>query len=76
MVMHLLNIVLNFYIKKIPISLYITWSSKKVFSTWIKDFFLINNIEVVLLVINHIEILPLNNHLFNNRDIIKNFDIT
>ena len=38
--------------------------------------FLINSIPIVLLVINHIEILPLNNHLFHNRDIIKEFDIT
>ena len=35
-----------------------------------------NSIPIVLLVMNHTEILPLNNHLFNNRDIIKNFDIT
>ena len=38
--------------------------------------FLINSIPIVLLVKNHIEILPLNNHLFHNRDIIKDFDIT
>ena len=31
---------------------------------------------MVLLVINHIEMLPLNNNLFNERDIIKVFDIT
>ena len=36
---------------------------------------LINSTAIVLLVINHIEILPLNTHLFNNRDVTKNFDI-
>ena len=38
--------------------------------------FLINSTSIVLLVINHIESLPLNNHLFDKRDIIKVFDIT
>ena len=33
---------------------------------------LINNIPIVLLVINHTEMLLLNNHLYNKRDIIKN----
>ena len=38
--------------------------------------FLINSIPIVLFVINHIKILPLNNHLFNKKDITKIFDIT
>ena len=35
-----------------------------------------NVILIVLLVINHKEMLLLNNHLFNRRDDIKTFDIT
>ena len=58
-------------------SLYYLVVKKSIFNFDKCNFFLINSIPIVLLVINHIEILlPLNNHLFNNRDIIKDFDIT
>ena len=66
-----------FYIKKIFFSLYITCSSKKKKFNFDKSkSLLINSIPIVLLVINHIEILLLNNHFFNKRNIVKNFDIT
>ena len=67
-----------FYIKKIFFSLYITCSSKKKkkFNFDKSKSLLINSIPIVLLVINHIEILLLNNHFFNKRNIVKNFDIT
>ena len=61
------SFLLIFNIKKLLISLYITCSSKKTFTTLIcfdkSKSFIINNILIVLLVINHIERLPLNNHL-------------
>ena len=47
-----------------------------IFNFYKSKLFLLNGIPIVLLVINHIEILSLYNHLFNNRDIIKNFDVT
>ena len=46
--------------------------SKKIVNFHKSNLFLINSIPIALLVINHIVILPLNNHLFNDRDIIKN----
>ena len=57
-------------------SLYYLLVKKSIFNFDKSKLFLINSIPTVLFVINHIEILPLNNHLFNDRDIIKNFDIT
>ena len=49
---------------------------KNIFNVDKSKSFLRNSIQIVLLVINHIEILPLNNHLFNERDIIKIFEMT
>ena len=64
------------YQKNSYFSLYYLFVKKNLFSFDKSKLFLINSIAIVLLVINHIDILPLNNHLFNNRDIIKTFDIT
>ena len=72
MVMHFENIVLTFYIKKVLIFLDIICMSKRKINFDKSKSFLINNIPIVLLVINHIEILL----LFNKTDIIKNFYIT
>ena len=57
-------------------SLYYLFVKKNILNFDKSKLFLINSIPSVLLVINHIEILPLNTYLFNKRDIIKNFDIT
>ena len=57
-------------------SSYYLFVKKSVFNFDKIKLLLINSIPSALLVINHIEILPLNNHLFNNRDFLKNFDIT
>ena len=64
------------YQKNSYFSLYYLFVKKNLFSFDKSKLFLINSIAFVLSVINHIDILPLNNHLFNNRDIIKTFDIT
>ena len=57
-------------------SLYYLAVKKNIFNFDKSKLFWINSIPIVLLAINHIQILPLNNHLFNNIDIIKNFDKT
>ena len=64
------------YKKNTCFSLYYLFVKKNIFNSDKSKLFLINNIPIVLLVINHIEILLLNNHLFKNRDIIIIFDIT
>ena len=56
--------------------LYYLFDKNSIFHFDKSKLFLINSIPIVLLVTNHIEIFPLNNHLLNNRDIIKNFDVT
>ena len=69
----------DFLYNKKLISLYITCSSKKKKKKNKFDkskSFLIISIPIVLLVIDQIEMLPLNNHLFNKRDIINVFEIT
>ena len=49
---------------------------KNIFNFDKSKLFSINSIPSVSLVINHIEILSLNNHLLNDRDFINSFDIT
>ena len=64
------------YQKNIYFSLYYLFVKKKHFNFDKSKLFLINSIPIMLLVITRIEISPLNNHLFNKKDIIKSFGIT
>ena len=57
-------------------SLYYLIVKKSIFNFDKSKLFSINSIPSVSLVINHIEILSLNNHLLNDRDFINSFDIT
>ena len=49
---------------------------KNVFNFDESKSFLINSVQIVLFVRNHIEMLLLNNQLFNKRDTINIFDAT
>ena len=64
------------YQKNTYFSLYYLFVKKNIFNFDKSKLSLINSIPIMLLVIKHIEMLLLNNHFFNERDIIKIFDIT